>query len=198
MAKKKVKSSKRPAERAKAKTAKPAKKVSKQPPKKVAKKVVKKAPAKAAPRAPQSKPTPKGLAPGCNWVNPYLTVRNVAAALSFYQTAFGFKCRSKMTEPDGSLMHAELIHNDSLIMLGPESPGRGALAPTGPQGMNLFVYFENVDAVCARAGANGAKVLQPPTYMFWGDRVAVVMDPDGHTWWLGTHVKDVAPEDMHP
>lgn len=192
MAKKKVKRPKPSAKKVKAKAAKPAKKVSKKPAKKVAKKVVKKIVVKAAP----PKPAPKGLAPGYKWVNPYLTVRDVAASINFYESALGFKCRGKMAGPDGTLMHAELMHNDSPIMMGPESPGRSA--PTGPQSINLFAYFENVDEVCARAAANGAKVLQPPKDEFWGDRVAIVMDPDGHTWWLGTHVKDVAPEDMHP
>lgn len=194
MAKKKVKSAKRPAAKAKAKpkTAKPAKKVSKKPVKIVVKKVVRKTVVTAA----TPKPTPKGLAPGYQWVNPYLTVRNVAASVNFYESALGFKCRGKMAGPDGNLMHAEVMHNDSPIMMGPESPGRAA--PTGPQGINLFAYFENVDEVCARAAANGAKVLQQPRDEFWGDRVAIIADPDGHVWWLGTHVKDVKPEDMHP
>lgn len=192
MAKKKAKASKKPAAKARAK--KPAKKVVKKPAKKAVKKVAKKAPAKAAAAPP--KPTPKGLAPGYQWVNPYLHVRNAAAALQFYQNAFGFKVKFTMPGPDGNITHAELLHNDSTIMLGPENHERGAFAPTGPQGMNLFAYFENVDEVCAQAERNGAKVLQPPTDMPWGDRVAMVTDPDGHMWWLGTHFKDIAPEDV--
>ena len=188
MAKKKAKKAKRPAAKAKAKTSRSAKKVSRKP----ARKPVR----KAAPRAAQPKPQPKGLASGYQWVNPFLVVRNMNSAIQFYQNGFGLKLKLTMKDPAGNLVHAELLHNDSTVMLGPENQERGSLAPTGPQGMNLYMYLANVDDVCARAASNGAKVKQPPTDMPWGDRVAIVEDPDGHTWWLSTHLRDVSPEEM--
>jgi uncharacterized glyoxalase superfamily protein PhnB len=47
-----------------------------------------------------------------------------------------------------------------------------------------------------RAVAAGATVKMPPMDMFWGDRYAQVTDPFGQRWSIGTHVKDVAPEEM--
>jgi PhnB protein len=32
--------------------------------------------------------------------------------------------------------------------------------------------------------------------MFWGDRYGKVEDPFGHQWSIGTHVRDVTPEEM--
>jgi PhnB protein len=32
--------------------------------------------------------------------------------------------------------------------------------------------------------------------MFWGDRYGSLKDPFGHRWSIGTHVKDLSPEEM--
>ena len=32
--------------------------------------------------------------------------------------------------------------------------------------------------------------------MFWGDRYGKLEDPFGHNWSIGTHVRDVSPEEM--
>lgn len=184
MAKKKVKAS----SRSKAKSVKKRAVVAKS--KKAAK-------AKAA-KKPASPKQSKALAPGYRWVNPYLVVRDIQRAIDFYRNAFGFSVRVSMPGPDGKLMHAELSHNDSVIMLGPENPQRGSVAPTGPSPVTIYTYVENVDDVASRALANGGKVVDPPSDQFWGDRCCVLLDPDGHFWMLATHVRDIAPEDMHP
>jgi hypothetical protein len=31
---------------------------------------------------------------------------------------------------------------------------------------------------------------------FWGDRYGLVADPDGHSWAIATHKKDMSPEEM--
>ena len=36
----------------------------------------------------------------------------------------------------------------------------------------------------------------PLANQFWGDRYGQVSDPFGHSWALGQHVEDVAPEEM--
>ena len=38
--------------------------------------------------------------------------------------------------------------------------------------------------------------LSEDVYVFTSDRYAQVTDPFGHRWSIGTHVKDVAPEEM--
>ena len=35
-----------------------------------------------------------------------------------------------------------------------------------------------------------------PADMFWGDRYAQVSDPFGHSWSLGTHIRDVGEEEL--
>jgi PhnB protein len=140
----------------------------------------------------------KGLAPGYQWINAHLTVRNVQEAIDFYRNAFGFTLRMSMPGPEGKIMHAELTHRDSTVMLGPENPEMGALAPQGQSPVTLYVYVDNVDELATRASSNGAMLVKPPNDEFWGDRTAVIVDPQGHTWMFATHVKDVSAEDMRP
>lgn len=141
----------------------------------------------------------KALAPGTQWINAYLTVRDVQAAIEFYQRGFGFEVRSTMPGPGGVILHAELMHNDSLLMLGPENPEMGAFAPQGgPSPITLYAYVDDVDDVASRASSNGARISQPPEDKFWGDRCCIIVDPQGHTWMIATHVRDVPPEEMIP
>jgi PhnB protein len=133
-------------------------------------------------------------APGYQWLNAYVTVRDVAQAIDFYTKGLGFKLRASMPGPDGKIMHAEMFHKDSVLMMGPENPG--SPAPTGPSSVTLFAYVDDVDAQTTRAEQAGANIVQPPTDQFWGDRCSILVDPQGHTWMLGTHKRDISMEEM--
>jgi PhnB protein len=130
-------------------------------------------------------------------VNAYLAVRDVAAALAYYERAFGFNRRLVMPGPDGNLMHAEVTHRDSVIMLGPESEAEKAAASATPR-TSLYVYVPDVDRVTAQARDAGGRVLHEPKDQFWGDRTATVVDADGHHWTLATFKKLIPPDQMKP
>jgi uncharacterized glyoxalase superfamily protein PhnB len=138
------------------------------------------------------------LAHGFQWVNPYLCVKDPAAAIAFYEKAFGFRCRFKMDQPDGKIGHAELQHKDGVIMVGPECPDIRTSAPSTLNGtpVSLYVYVDRVDKTVESARAAGAIIAQEPQDMFWGDRIATVVDPEGHRWCFATHVRDVTPAQL--
>jgi PhnB protein len=127
-----------------------------------------------------------------------LTVSDVEKAYAFYQKAFGFQGRGVMPGPDGKPMHAELKLRDSALMLGPENPDwKSASAKTlGNTPATLYLLVEDVDNVATQATSAGATMLHPPTDMFWGDRTATLVDPDGNKWMLATHKSDPTPEQM--
>jgi uncharacterized glyoxalase superfamily protein PhnB len=128
---------------------------------------------------------------------PMLTVRDADAALDFYQRAFGFEKRMAMPGPDGRTKHAEMVYRDQAIMFGPEGqPGCPARSPTTsgvPAPVGLYLYCDDVDTLCARATAAGAKTVSAPADMFWGDRMCNLTDPDGHVWCFATNVADFDP-----
>jgi uncharacterized glyoxalase superfamily protein PhnB len=129
---------------------------------------------------------------------PFLVVRDADAALAFYQKAFGLAKRMVMPGPDGKALHVEVSWHDAVIMLGreqatPKSPHRAPVTTGVPPAVGLYLYCDDVDALFDRATAAGAKGVQPPTDMFWGDRMCTVTDPDGHSWSFATNVADFDP-----
>ncbi len=131
-------------------------------------------------------------------VTPMLTVADVKAAVTFYQKAFGFEKRGIMNGPDRKPIHAELTLRGTTLMLGPENPERGATSAktVGASPMTLYVITENVDKTFATAVKLGATSKMPVMDMFWGDRCGMVVDPDGYSWMIGTHIAEPTPQEM--
>ena len=117
---------------------------------------------------------------------------------AFYQKAFGFMKRGIMPGPDGKPIHAELTLRNMTIMLGPESGQQGARSAKtlGASPVTLYLITENVDKVVAKAVKVGATLQSPVIDMFWGDRCGNVVDPDGYTWMIATHVAEPTPQEM--
>lgn len=127
-----------------------------------------------------------------------LCVTDVTAAATFYQKAFGFQKRGIMKGPDGKPMHAELTMRGTTIMLGPEMPAMGARSAktVGASPTTLYILVENVDKIVAKAVKLGAKPQGPVSDMFWGDRCGRLVDPEGYTWYIATHIADPTPAQM--
>ncbi len=127
-----------------------------------------------------------------------LCVTDVRAAASFYQKAFGFQKRGIMNGPDNNPVHAELTLRGTTLMLGPEMPQMGARSAknVGSSPTTLYLLVENVDRVVAKAVKLGAKSQGPVSDMFWGDRCGRLVDPEGYTWYVATHIADPTPAQM--
>jgi len=140
------------------------------------------------------KPIPEGM----RTVTPHLVCDGAAAAISFYETAFGATEVARLPGPDGRLMHAQIRIGDSVLMLVDEMPACGTVGPKSLKGtpVTLHLYVGDADACVARAVAAGAKVVMPLADMFWGDRYGVIEDPFGHRWSVATHQRDVGPEEL--
>jgi PhnB protein len=131
-------------------------------------------------------------------VTAMLTVTDLKVAVNFYQKAFGFTKRGIMNGPDGKPMHAELTLRDTTLMLGPENPQRGARSAKtiGASPVALYLMAEDVDKLVAKAVKLGATAVGSVMDMFWGDRCGTIVDPDGNTWMIGTHVAEPTPQEM--
>jgi PhnB protein len=118
--------------------------------------------------------------------------------MEFYQRAFGAKEVMRMAMPNGKLGHAEVKIGNAPIMLADEHPEMNFRSPKSIGGtpVNIVVYVKDVDALVKQAEAAGAKVLRPPADQFYGDRMATLEDPFGHSWSFATHIEDVSPEEM--
>jgi PhnB protein len=142
--------------------------------------------------------TVKKIPDGYHSIAPYLVVANAAEAIEFYSKAFGAHEHMRLTMPDGRVGHAEIRIGNSIVMLGSAFPEMGFHAPDhyGGSPASIFLYVEDMEAVFTQAIKDGATEKQPPTDMFWGDRMAKVDDPFGYQWSIATHFEDVAPEEV--
>ena len=120
-------------------------------------------------------------------ISSYLAVANISASIDFLERAFGFSRGVVLADPEGQTRYAEMRHGASVIVL--VRKGDGA-TPTGGSPA-LYTYVEDVDHASSRARQAGAGVEDAEDKP-WGDRVAVVTDPDGYRWVLATF-KKLAP-----
>ena len=130
-------------------------------------------------------------------VTAMLTVTDIKAAAAFYQKALGFTRRGGfMNGPDGKPMHAELRLRDTTLMLGPEGPQARSAKSIGSTPVTLYLTTEAVDKVIGKAVKLGARLLVPVRDQFWGDRTATIVDPEGNTWMIATHIAEPTPQEM--
>ena len=125
-----------------------------------------------------------GLAPGMQTINAYLAVANVGATMEFLERALGFSRGVTLPDTDGQLRYAEMRHQASVVML----IRKGAAITASGGAAALYTYVDDVDGALAHARAAGAGVEDAQDKP-WGDRVAVVTDPDGYRWVLATFKK---------
>ena len=140
----------------------------------------------------------KQIPQGMRSVTPHLVCAGAAQAIEFYKKAFGAVEEARLPGSDGKLIHAMLRIGASQIMLADEMPEWGALGTNALKGspVTIHLYVDDADAFAKRAAAAGAKITMPVEEMFWGDRYGKLEDPFGHQWSVGTHVRDVSPEEM--
>jgi uncharacterized glyoxalase superfamily protein PhnB len=116
-------------------------------------------------------------------VSPYLVVAGAQKVVDFAKAAFGATELRRYDAPDGSIMHAEIRIDDTVVMLGdggPEFPPFTSL---------IHVYVNDVDRVYQCALQAGATPVEPPkTRDGDPDKRGSVKDPCGNTWAIATQL----------
>ncbi|MBC3864002.1 VOC family protein [Undibacterium jejuense] len=110
-------------------------------------------------------------------------VPDVAASLSFFETAFGLQRRFL----DDSGMYGELETGATALAFAAHEMGEfnystghvAAHSSSKPLGFEIALVTENVAQAHARAVASGAKELAAPSQKPWGQIVSYVRCPDG-------------------
>ena len=140
----------------------------------------------------------KAIPDGYHSITPYLIVKGADRAIDFYKKVFGAAERMRMDGPNGTVGHAEIEIDGSVIMLADEFPDMGYRSPQsiGATPVSLHLYVKDVDDCFNRAVAAGAKAMRPVQDQFYGDRSGTVEDPFGHVWTISTHKEDLSPEEL--
>ena len=123
---------------------------------------------------------------------PHIVYQDVAAAIAWLTTAFGFVEHYRYGDPaEGAQMHL----GDAWIMLASARPGRASPAQVGHWTQSLTVFVDDVDGHYRRAKAAGAKIIEELHETEYGERQYGVEDLEGHHWLFSRHAGDVNPAD---
>ncbi|MFM7320506.1 MAG: VOC family protein [Armatimonadota bacterium] len=132
---------------------------------------------------------------GASELVPMLATHDAAAALGFFENAFGATVLERIEDAEGHVAHAELRIGRVRFMLADEYPGSGALAPTrlGGSPVLLLLMLDDMPAGLARALAAGATLDRPIQAQPIPN--AKITDPFGHRWMLAQNEgADPSPE----
>jgi PhnB protein len=119
----------------------------------------------------RSRLTPQGW----HTVTPRIVVHGAQQLIEFVKRVFGATGEYRTDRP------AILIIGDSIVMIS-EAGIRDA-APAF-----LYVYVDNTDETCRRAVEAGARSLEEPSDLPYGDRRGMVEDRWGNTWQIATYL----------
>ena len=128
-----------------------------------------------------------------------LTVFDVDAAMAFYQAAFGAETLTRISDAeDAPALHATIKIGNSIIALNREAPEQGIFSPAslGACSSQVHLYVDDVEASWERAVEAGAMVFTPVYDAYWGDRVGVLRDGNGHLWSLASKIENLSQDEI--
>jgi PhnB protein len=118
------------------------------------------------------------LAPqGWHTVTPRIVVHDARQLVAFLVQVFEAKGDYRQAIP------SEVRIGDSIVMISDAGTRR-------PMPAFLYVYVNDTDATYRRALDSGARSLEEPADMPYGDRRSMVEDKWGNTWQIATHLAD--------
>ena len=111
---------------------------------------------------------------GWHCVTSRLVADDPAALVTFIKATFEAEGEY---EPDAPAL---LKLGDSIVMVS-------GVGPRPATNAFLYVYVPDVDATYRRALEAGARSIESPRELPYGDRRAMVKDPAGNDWQIATH-----------
>ncbi len=132
-------------------------------------------------------------------LSPTLIVEDMEKSLAFYTQTLGFENTFQMPDPDGNLIHANLVWKDVHIMLGPTSWMPEELIPYRGTGVDFYILGgedDDLDGYYESLKEKGVNIVKDIEDQFWGDRTFSIKDPDGYQLTFAKTIREVSPEEM--
>ena len=114
---------------------------------------------------------------GWHTVTPRIVVHEAKHLVEFLKQVFHATGEYRQALP------SEIRIGDSVIMISDAGT-------RNPRTAFLYVYVSDTDATYRRALDAGARTLEAPSIMPYGDRRCMVEDKWGNTWQIATHMGD--------
>jgi uncharacterized glyoxalase superfamily protein PhnB len=128
-------------------------------------------------------------------VLPHVVYQDVARAIGWLTTIFGFVEHYRYSGDDGQVNGAQLYLGNVYIMLRKSRPGEGSPAQLGQATQSLTVFVDDVDAHYETTKAADAKIIEELNETAYGERQYAVEDLEGHRWLFSQHARDVSPDE---
>lgn len=110
-----------------------------------------------------------------------MNYKGAEAFIKLMQTIFNATELRRYEMPDGSVMHAEIKIDDSVIMLGEASEKFPAIP------IVMHVYVSDLDATFQKVVEAGCEIIEPPKQREGDpDRRATFKDFAGNMWSIGS------------
>ena len=120
---------------------------------------------------------------GYSSISPYFIVNGAQKLIDLMKQIFNAKELRRYDMPDGTIMHAEIQIDDSVIMLGDSSD------KFPPVPLVMHVYVPNVDETFEKAIEAGCEIVEKPKEREGDpDRRATFKDFAGNMWSVGTQL----------
>ena len=130
---------------------------------------------------------------GHHTITPSFVVPGAAKVIAFVEKVFDAKVVDRYEGPGGSVMHAELLIGDAVVMCGEPMAGWEPMPAA-------FTFYADdaaaVDATFKRALAAGATSISEPTNQPWGYRAGSVKDLAGNRWTICAVVEVVSKDEI--
>ncbi len=123
---------------------------------------------------------------------PCLSYADADAGIRWLTGTLGFTEHQVYRDETGTVVHAELLLDDAMIMMGADRDGHpsdpGFSSPKGSRPTAaVYIAVDDPDALWQRATAAGAEVVRELHDTDYGSRDFSVRDPEGHLWSFGTY-----------
>jgi uncharacterized glyoxalase superfamily protein PhnB len=133
------------------------------------------------------------LAPPRANVIPSFRYKDAPAAIDWLCDVLGFERHVVFPGEAGTIMHAQLTHGGSMIMLGSmiDTPyARLVVHPEETGGratLGVYLVVPDADAVYERVKAKRGKIEMDIVDQEYGGRGFTCRDPEGYLWSVGTY-----------
>ena len=126
-------------------------------------------------------------------VIPTVRYNDATAAIEWLCEAFGFERHLSVPGEDGTIVHAQLVFGNGMVMLGSarasnfDNLQKPPSALGGAVSQSPYIIVEDADKHYARAVAAGAEIVMEISDEDYGGRGYCCRDPEGHVWNFGSY-----------